>query len=177
MRKEEWRFIAGYEGLYMVSNYGRIKSLYNGKEKELKTKRVGKYYQVTLCVGGIRKYRYIHTLVAYAFPDICGAYFPGAEINHKDENPENNTAWNLEWCTRKYNINYGKHNENVSKALSVIVYQYDLNGKLVRKWSSAGEAGRNGYSKSCVCACCNGQLQTYRDCVWSHTPNELFPDY
>ena len=86
---EIWRDIKGYEGLYQVSNLGRVKSIeryisaHNGKtdysyihkEKILKNgmTTVG-YYHVSLCDGNSVKYHSVHRLVAFAFPEICGEY-------------------------------------------------------------------------------------------------------
>lgn len=107
---EVWENITGYEGLYQVSNLGRVKSLnYKGKGviKILKgyIKRDG-YETVTLMKDGIRKYLRVHRLVAQAFlpnPDNL------PQINHKDENPLNNIVDNLEWCTPSYNTKYSSY--------------------------------------------------------------------
>lgn len=105
---EEWRDIEGYLGLYQVSNKGRVKSLnYNrtGKEQILKNilEPTG-YYRVNLAKEGKWKHFTVHRLV-------CNAFIPNPNnlpcINHKDENKQNNSLQNLEWCTVKYNINYG----------------------------------------------------------------------
>lgn len=100
---EEWRDIEGYEGLYQVSNLGRVKSVdrihtYEAfgkiinrsiKGKVLKGNKSGTkrdYWFVGLCKENVVNQQYIHRLVAKAFPEICGEQFEGAEINHKDEN-------------------------------------------------------------------------------------------
>lgn len=146
MKREEWRFIVGYEGLYMVSNYGRVKRLWKTKEVIIKGHKNGPttHQFVQLCQGGITKKHYIHRLVAFAFPEICGEWFEGAECNHVDENPENNCAWNLEWVTHKYNNAYGTKGEKHSKIMSKQpVVQYDLNGNVIRDdWPSAERAGK-----------------------------------
>ena len=105
---EMWKDIEGYEGLYQVSNTGQAKSLNykgSGEAKLLKqsTNKQG-YKRITLCKNGKTKRYSVHRLVALAFipnPDNLPI------INHKDENPSNNNVNNLEWCTYKYNINYG----------------------------------------------------------------------
>lgn len=119
---EEWRDAEGYKGLYEVSSEGRVRSLphyVNGRNglklkqgrilKERKDKR--KYCRVCLSNGPYKKNVLVHKLVGLAFPEICGEWFEGAQINHKDENPSNNRATNLEWCTAIYNINYGTGKE------------------------------------------------------------------
>ena len=108
---EEWKSIPGYEGLYEVSSYGRVKSLEryksnNGgiqliKEKILKPHNTKKGY---LTVQFHNKIFKVHRLVAQAFipnPDNLPM------VNHKDEDKTNNNVDNLEWCTAKYNSNYG----------------------------------------------------------------------
>ena len=117
---EEWKAIAGYEGLYEVSNLGRIKSLsridsrgYKRNEKILKlNKDSGGYLKVSLYKNGKPKQYNVHRLVAIAFipnPDNL------PEVNHKDENRINNYVDNLEWCNRKYNCNYGARNSKISE--------------------------------------------------------------
>lgn len=108
MNKEIWKDISGYEGLYQVSNLGRVKSLgnrSNHKKPMIKSlqNRNG-YYSITLYKNSKTKTTGVHRLVAEAFipnPDNL------PEVNHKDENKLNNRVDNLEWCNKKYNINYG----------------------------------------------------------------------
>ena len=112
---EEWKSIPGYEGLYEVSSYGRVKSLeisyirkngimYHKPEIILspKTNGIG-YFIVCLYKNKTHKYCLIHRLVALTFlpnPDNLPC------VNHKDEDKSNNRVDNLEWCTEKYNSNY-----------------------------------------------------------------------
>ena len=113
---EIWKDIEGYEGFYQVSNYGRVKSLnYNrtGKAKELKQSINLGYKYVILYKDNKRKKFLVHRLVAQAFVPNPNEYL---EVNHIDENKANNCVWNLEWCTRLYNNNYGTINERISKA-------------------------------------------------------------
>lgn len=115
--KQIWKDIPGYEGLYQVSNTGRVRSLnYNrtGKSKVRKqnTDKRG-YKRVNLCKDGKNKIYSIHRLVALAFIPNPNNY---PIINHKDENPSNNAVWNLEWCTQEYNINYGNCRKKMSEA-------------------------------------------------------------
>ena len=107
---EEWRDIEGYEGLYQISNKGRVKSLnYRMTRKEgiLKPNDTQGYLQIRLCKNKNHKHYYVHRLVADAF-------IPNSnnlpEVNHKDEDKHNNCVDNLEWCTSQYNANYGTRN-------------------------------------------------------------------
>lgn len=142
--KEVWKDIPNYEGIYQVSNLGRIKSLrsYNSftksyyfKEKILKGK-IDKngYVMVCLC-NGKSKYIRVHRLVAEAFIPNKNK-FP--IINHKDENKQNNNVNNLEWCSYSYNNSYGTRNNKIIKA----IIQYDLEGNVIKEYKSIMEASR-----------------------------------
>lgn len=122
---EIFKPIKGYEGLYEVSNLGRVKSLpkyhhtrfsgYTEKERILKC-RIDSYgYQmVTLCKNKKQKNYLIHRLVANTFLENPYNY---DSINHKDENKLNNCVENLEFCDRYYNNNYGTRNKRISNTL------------------------------------------------------------
>lgn len=166
MKKEYWKPVVGYEGLYEVSNWGRVKSLKFGKERILKLfKDTSGYLCVKLCKNTNKCQFKVHRLVAEAFlpnPDNLPC------VNHKDECKTNNNVNNLEWCNSKYNINFGTRNEKVSKKLSKPVLQYTLDGQFVREWPSTMECGRNGYNQGNVAACCNGKLKTYNGFIWKY---------
>ena len=154
---EVWKDIKGYEGLYQVSNYGRVKSLpkykkqWRGglitvKERILKLHSQGTgYYNIQLFKNGICEYRYIHRLVAEAF-------LPNPNnlpcVNHKNENPSDNFVENLEWCTNGYNVNYGTRNIRVAekqinrKDCSRQVLQYTKSGLFLKEYQSIAEATR-----------------------------------
>lgn len=120
---EEWKEIKGYEGLYQVSNTGRIKSLErtiirkNGRPIQILEKCIAQqimpsgYVRVNLSKDGIGHKYYVHRLVADAFIE-NPEQFP--EVNHKNENKVDNRVENLEWCTPSYNQNYGTVNERRS---------------------------------------------------------------
>lgn len=112
MNNEIWKDIEGYEGLYQISNKGRVKSFHGkGRIMKLGTHPLG-YKLATLTKDGEQNTKQVHRLVAQAF-------IPNPEnlpvINHKDENPSNNNVKNLEWCTQKYNLNYGTCQERKEK--------------------------------------------------------------
>lgn len=116
--KQIWKDISGYEGKYQVSNTGRVRSLNykrTGKIKVMKlsTNKLG-YKIIMLSKNGKCKTWQVHRLVAQAFLPNPNNY---PIINHKDENPKNNTVWNLEWCSQEYNINYGTRNEKASNSM------------------------------------------------------------
>ena len=115
--KELWKDIEGYEGRYQVSSLGRIKSLrdnhgnYREKILDIKPNKCG-YKEVRLSKNSKKKPYLVHRLVAIHFISNPNNY---PQINHKDENKSNNCVSNLEWCTQKYNNNYGTHNKKISE--------------------------------------------------------------
>ena len=115
--RRKWKDIEGYEGLYQVSNLGEVRSL-NYRKKNITRKmkihtKITNYQDIQLSKNGKTQVYLIHRLVAEAFiPNPNN--FP--QINHRDENPKNNIWTNLEWCTAKYNCNYGNHKINISKS-------------------------------------------------------------
>ena len=161
---ETWKVIAGYEN-YEVSDLGRVRNVKTGKLLKPTRNKQGRYY-VSLGRGNKK---YVHQLVIRAFPEICGEYFEGAEVNHKDENPANNVAWNLEWCDRWYNTHYGTRNRRLSdqKEKKPIV-QMDKLGNVIKLWESAHEAARHGYKRWCIVQCCNGKQYTSSGYLWAY---------
>lgn len=107
-----WKDVRGYEGIYQVSSCGevlRLRSLdsrgHLRNSKILKqTKTKDGYMQLGLHKNGKEQKVLVHQLVAAAFLDNPNNY---VEVNHKDENKQNNSVSNLEWCNHKYNANYG----------------------------------------------------------------------
>lgn len=107
---ELWAPIKGYEGLYEVSNKGRIKSLAKNAGNSPRKKRIRKlketrhgYLNVSLWKFGKSKHPLVHRLVAMAFlPNPCN--YP--EVNHLDGDRKNANVENLEWCTTSQNIKH-----------------------------------------------------------------------
>ena len=164
-----------YEGLYKVSNLGRILSLNyrNTGKPDLMTpvEMSNGYFQVQLSKNGEYKKCYVHRLIAETFLE-NPENLP--EVNHIDEDKTNNFVFlnedgtvnkeksNLEWKTHRDNINHGTRNERVAKALSKKVLQLSLSGELIREWESIQECGRNGFNQGAVCKCCNGKRKTHK---------------
>ena len=127
--KEIWKDIPNFEGYYKISNLGRIKSvtrkakvkILNNDYRTIKGQLISPaktrdgYLKVSLSKNHKRYYFKVHRLAAQAFIPNTNNY---PCINHKDENKENNRVDNLEWCTVKYNCNYGTRNERIAKANS-----------------------------------------------------------
>ena len=180
--KEIWKDIKGYEGIYQVSNLGRIKSLkrkvshkrlgaFNVPERILVSVDKGLGYMIVgLFKDNKQKMMRVHRLVAQAFIPNPKNY---NLINHKDENPSNNHVDNLEWCDYKYNNNYGNHNKRLSESQSIPVAQYTVKGEFVAKYSGASEAAKKlGIEKVCIRNCCRGEQLTSGGFIWKYESNE-----
>ena len=98
---EIWKPVVGYEGLYMVSNIGRVMNCRTGRI--LSDYYHQGYRRVDLCKNGKRKHWRVHRLVAMAFVD---GYKEGLVVNHIDECKDNNVWTNLEWMTQADNVRY-----------------------------------------------------------------------
>ena len=183
---ETWKDIAGFEGFYKVSDKGRIYSVerkdsrgHRRRGRILKpTYDTDGYLRVTLCKNGKHKTKKVHRLVAEAF-------IPNLEslphVNHMDEVKDNNELSNLEYCTHKYNMNYGTLIERTAQANSKKVKATNIKTGEVLTFNSAKEAGSEGYGKGEVSKACrgiykngrNGNLmggygRTYRGFRWSY---------
>ena len=178
-KEEIWKDIKGFEGLYQVSNMGRVKSLErvtirkDGKklpveERILKpeTERTG-YLRVQLYdSSGKTKRIKVHRLVCEAFHEN-----PKKKpcVNHIDENKANNAASNLEWCTVAENNNHGTRNARSAKSLSKPVGQYTLEGELIKIWESTHEVERQlGFDQGYISKAARGKLKTAYGYVWKY---------
>ena len=174
---EEWRDIEGYEGLYQVSNEGRIKSLPKSWRCGCATTRVKsesflkpldntKHLQVRLYKNGKHSSYQIHRLVAEAFIPNPNNY---DVVHHIDHNSKNNKVENLMWIKNEnHNALHAIDRANAIKnKLSKQIYQYTLDGILVNVWKNAYEAAKQlGYTPSRICICCNGGLFDKRVNKW-----------
>lgn len=179
---EEWRDVVGLEGIYMVSNMGRVKSLdryakvCGGGYRLVKGKiiSVNKYkngYSFVMLLNNKKSSSYlVHRLVAKAFipnPDNL------PQVNHKDEDITNNTVDNLEWCTPKYNANYGTRNTRCyesNRKYFKPIYQIDKDcGMIVRWWESIKCAARQlGIDDALIGRVCKGRGITAGGFVWRY---------
>lgn len=163
----------GFEGRYQVSVDGEMKSLerispqgYLLKERILKLgKSTNGYLRVSLHKDGKRKNYSVHRLVAQAFipnPDNL------PEVNHINEDKMDNRVENLEWCSHKFNNNWGTANQRRAEKRSKPVVALDKQGRIVHVFSSTMETGRNGYNQSNVAACCRGERKTHKGLIWKY---------
>lgn len=186
---EVWKPIKGYEGLYEVSNMGRVKSFFSGRWKKVKImtpnpNREG-YIRVKLTKNKTTSQKFVHRLVYESFHGYIPKYVlygignghKTLVINHKDENPANNKLDNLEIVSTTQNINYGtamerRRKSQTNKRNSKKVYQYTADGKLVKVWPSTMECNRNGFDFRNVAACCAGTRKHCNGFLWSYEPIE-----
>ena len=131
---EIWKDVKGYETLYMVSNLGRIKSVYHKTEKILKDRFDGKkkYKQACLYLNKNAKYFLLHRLIAQAFiPLISGKDI----VNHKNGIKTDNSVENLEWCTQSENHKHawatGLKVNTENKRLATVNFNKKTKSKIV----------------------------------------------
>ena len=180
--EEVWKPIKGYEGLYEVSNTGKVRSLDHVTEvhrsgktymcphkgAELKPVRRQHGYLGVMLYGkgghetrGFKTFS-VHRLVAEAFvPNPRGLL----EVNHIDEDKTNNRVENLEWVTKRENVNHGTaQSRRAKKAIngkkSVAIRQFTKDGVLVAEYPSIAEVHRQtGFAQANICKCAQGSKQ------------------
>ena len=141
-------------GDYAVTIDGDVISIKSNKSLRAHDNGHG-YKTVCLCIDGKPKHYYVHRLVASAFVDNPNDY---PEVNHIDEDRGNNRAENLEWCTSKYNKNYGRRAERFGRRRGRPVVCLETG----QVFYSSGDAGRNmGIRREDIHACCTGYRNTH----------------
>lgn len=159
--QEIWKDIKGYEGLYKISNYGRIINK-NNKVKNIGVYKNG-YLYLDLYKNNKRQKKLVHRLVAEIFLENKNNL---PEVNHIDGNKQNNRVDNLEWCTCSYNLKeaYRLKLRKVSKTMlgkkgilcpnSKKIKQYDLNGNFIKLWYSTMDIERELKIRHDRISCC-----------------------
>ncbi len=165
---EIWKDIDGYENLYKVSNLGNVMSFWK-KHPHLMALKQGRggYLHIGLrTCNKPRKNFDVHRLVAQAFiPNPNNL----PQVNHIDENKTNNRVDNLEWCTAKYNTNYGTSLERRIKAYSKPVLQFDKNGNFINEYPSIKDAAKKtGINKSTIGMVCRGKYKYAGGYIWKY---------
>lgn len=185
---EIWKDIKGYEGSYMVSNYGRVKSLkkyiesYNHTRTQYRPEKILKQYKskwgymrVYLTQNSIKKMYAVHRLVASAFIDN-----PNNKpcVNHIDNDRSNNHLDNLEWCTYKENNNWAKKQgrrvftEEWKQKISATrklkpVVGIDENGNKIY-FDAVRATSKAGFDCKAVIRCCKGLQKAHKGYRWEY---------
>lgn len=173
--KEVWRDIPGFP-FYQASDKGRIRSI----ERINRGRKFGKiltpqplyrnkpYWGVTIRRNKKSDRIGIHRLVAMSF-------LPNPHnlpvVNHKDENPSNNCVENLEWCTQKYNCNYGTRIDRIKANMpqNKAVYQTSLDGVTIAEFPTIQEAARQtGIGAGHICDVCKGNREFANGYKWRY---------
>lgn len=182
MANQQWKDVEGFEGLYMVSNCGKIFSVRNNCIIKTTYNNSG-YEYVSLYFEGKQKTFLVHRLVARAFIPNNNNY---PCVNHKDEDKTNNYVFvnedgsvdyeksNLEWCTYSYNYHYGStpirarlnHLNIKSMSKPVICVK---NGIKIKEYPSIREAERQtGIKNQNIVLCCQGKIKKSGGFIWKY---------
>lgn len=176
---ENWLPIKGFEGLYEVSDLGRIKVLEKRKgtnysvlvpEGIKKPSNNGNYFIVTICKNSTKFTRFVHRLVAQHFIDNA-LNLP--EVNHIDGDKLNCAAYNLEWCTRaqneKHSYEKGLKHTGAMWGNSKAVIQYTLSGQFIKEWACFADIKRaHGFDRRVISRCCKGLTNMSHGFIWKY---------
>lgn len=173
--QEIWKDIEGYEGLYKISNLGKIMSFLDNPRNKQKGQHLlnpsilnNGYEHVTLYRSPTdRKKFLVHVLVAKTFLPNPNNY---PCVNHKDEVKTNNCADNLEWCTYGYNNSYGTARIRIREATSKRVSQYTMNGEWLATYFNAETAAKliKGVTAASIRNCCKGRTDYSKGYIWKY---------
>lgn len=174
---EEWRDVLNFEGLYLISNLGNVKSVERFKRNNSGTQFVNErllsltpdkdgYLRVCLSKDGLHYVKSVHRLVAEAF-------IPNTNnlpvVNHKNEDKQDNRVENLEWCTVQYNTMYGTGRLRTSMKQGRAVEQLDLYGNIIETFYSMSVASKmTGVPQPNIHKVCNGDRRTAGGYKWRY---------
>lgn len=176
---EEWRPIKGYEGLYVVSNLGRIAFLGrvvkngNGERNipprllEIKHKKNG-YFYVDLWSNNKGHHSYVHRIIAQAWIDNPNNF---TQIDHINGNRLDNSIGNIRWCSYAMNndnpISRQRHAasrvKDKSKSVEIACIK---DNTLIKVYPYAAIAAKDGFSATCIRLCLNGKMNSHKGFTW-----------
>lgn len=178
--KEKYTFypIEGFEGYFLGKGEGENDwKVFSNKNGELKEKEgsIGERGHILYCLytDGKRVGKHLHVLIAMVFIPIPQELLEGGEklhVHHIDHNPLNNAISNLIWMTASEHRRLHKKGKIPKANPPKQVFQYSLDGKLVKIWPSTAECERNGFAHGHVVNCCNGRLKQHKGYRWSYEP-------
>ena len=192
---EVFRDIEKYEGLYQVTSFGRIYSVPRVDARGVK--RGGRFLclnngrsgqkRIGLHKDNILTLHIVSHLVAKAFPEICGEWFEGCEVHHKNHNPSDNVAENIIVLTMdehkkihsESELTFNKRSSAQKKSYESgkrkpthkgkAVRQYDIDGNFIAAFSSARDACKStNTNASSLCSCLKGDYKTAGGYVWKY---------
>ena len=194
LKNEYWKDIKDFEGLYQVSNYGRVKALTRKVKSTIKHndfitkqecilhqyKKHGKYWGVALCKNGKHYNKQVHILVAKAF--IPNPYNKPCVDHDKPVEKDycNNCVYNLRWATHKENsqhcvelgrnykdLRYTKRGREHWGAKAII--QYDLEGNFIKQWYCIKDIERElGFKHTCISNNLHNRSETSYGYKWKY---------
>lgn len=169
---EIWRDVVGYEGLYKVSNKGRVKSLRRlhingGIMRQFRDVCGHGRLNVRLCNENGHKQMIVARIVAMAF---VKGYKKGMEVNHINEDCDDNRSENLMWCTPEYNKYYGTRTVRSGISQRKPVVQLSLDDVFVAEFDYADNAAKalGGKNGSAIRNCCRGGIKAAYGYKWKY---------
>ena len=171
--EEKWCDIKGFEGIYQVSNCGRVKSIVRYKRIMKPALDRGGYLKICLTDFNHKKHTIkIHRLVAENFLENTKNK---GQVNHIDGNKLNNRVDNLEWCTQSENMQHAFKNNLIHRGKGKeshrarAVCQYSLDGKFIKRWDCIADAERElKLRKNNISTCCRGKRKTAHGFIWKY---------
>lgn len=179
--EELWKDVIGHEGIYKISNKGKVLRIEGKdslgrprKERIIKPKQNNRgYWQIRLYKNGKTENWLLHRLVAKNFIENPNNL---SQVNHKDENKDNNTPENLEWCDNFYNRHYGtgilrmaahKDYKSSSRKIMKAIFQMNLNGQIIKRFDGIVEAQREtNIKQKNISNCVNKHSKTAGGYKW-----------